>query len=168
MPIRGQKPTPTPLRILRGNPSRKPLNKHEAQPKHSIPPPPKFLSKAAKKEYRRVARIICPLGLMTELDMPALAAYAETFARWGEAVEMVRSEGMMAVSNLNGHLYQSAYLNVANAAMKEMMRVAVEFGMTPSSRSRIVASGVGGKKKAGAAGNPYEEWKSGNQASQEG
>lgn len=37
----------------------------------------------------------------------------------------------------SGYPIQNPWLAVANKAMREMMRVAVEFGMTPSSRSRI-------------------------------
>ncbi|GAG14803.1 unnamed protein product [marine sediment metagenome] len=94
--------------------------------------------------------------------MPALAAYAESFSRWAEAVEMVQGEGMMAVGGKTGHLYQNAYVGMASTAMKQMMNIATEFGMTPSSRVRVtVEKGTSAK----GDGNSYERWKSGEQTS---
>jgi P27 family predicted phage terminase small subunit len=154
----GRKPVPTNLKVLRGNPGNRPLNKNEPKPERSIPRPPKFLNKLAKKEFRRVARLLFPLGLMTELDMPALAAYAESFARWAEAVEKIEGEGMMAVGSKNGHLYQNGYVGIANSAMKQMMSIATEFGMTPSSRARV---SVPTNKPLKGGGNAYDAWKNG-------
>ena len=41
------------------------------------------------------------------------------------------------VKTTNGNLIQNPYLSIANRAMMDMARLAVEFGMTPSSRSRV-------------------------------
>jgi phage terminase small subunit len=50
------RPTPTKLKILRGNPGKQRLNR--AEPQFKIEPlsePPKFLDKLAKQEWQRVA-----------------------------------------------------------------------------------------------------------------
>ena len=155
MAIRGTKPTPTKLRMLRGNPTGKPLPKNEPQPSTKIPPPPSFLSNIGKREYRRVAKILAPLGVITELDSTMLAAYADAFSTWAEAVEQIKNNGYMAVGEKNGHLYQNPYVGMKNQAMEKMIKIAAEFGMTPSSRSRVVAV----KPSKEKAGNAYEQWK---------
>jgi len=155
MAIRGTKPTPTKLRMLRGNPTGKPLPKNEPQPSTEVPPPPSFLSNIAKREYRRVAKILAPLGVITEIDATALAAYADAFSTWAEAVEQIKNNGYMAVGEKNGHLYQNPYVGMKNQAMEKMMKIATEFGMTPSSRSRV----SGTKQSAKDKGNAYEQWK---------
>jgi P27 family predicted phage terminase small subunit len=87
-------------------------------------------------EYYRAGRILLKVRVMTEADYTALLAYAELFGRWMEAEEQVRKHGLIGKSP-NGHPVQNPYLAISNRARKECMRLAVEFGMTPSSRSRI-------------------------------
>ena len=43
------------------------------------------------------------------------------------------------IKTSNGNLVQNPLVGTANKAMSEMMRYAVEFGMTPSARSRVDA-----------------------------
>jgi len=155
MTTRGTKPTPTKLRILRGNPTGKPLPKNEPQPSTNVPPPPSFLSNIGKREYRRVAKILAPLGVITELDATALAAYSDAFSTWAESVEQIKNNGYMAVGR-NGNLYQNPYVGMKNQAMEKMMKIAVEFGMTPSSRTRITGTKQPDSSKKG---NAYEQWK---------
>ena len=49
--------------------------------------------------------------------------------------------GPILISQKSGTPFQSPYLNAMTTAMKQMREFAVEFGMTPSSRSRVHASG---------------------------
>ncbi len=76
------------------------------------------------------------LGVLTTVDRAALAAYCVAYARWAEAEKQVEKLGTI-VKTANGNLIQNPYLAVANRAMEQMTRLASEFGMTPSSRSRV-------------------------------
>lgn len=132
----GRKPTPTNLKILYGNPGKRPLNQNEPKPKPVAPTPPKHLNNIAKKEWKRVAKELEPLGLLTTIDMAALAAYCMAYSRWVEAEDMIRQHGML-VKSPNGYPMQSPYLAIANKALDQMKGFLTEFGMTPASRSRI-------------------------------
>jgi P27 family predicted phage terminase small subunit len=140
--------------MLRGNPTGKALPKNEPQPSIEIPPPPSFLSNIGKREYRRVAKILKPLGVITELDSTMLAAYADAFSTWADAVDKIKSEGYM-LTGKNGNFYQNPYVGMKNQAMEKVIKIAAEFGMTPSSRSRVSAA----KPPEKNAGNAYEQWK---------
>jgi len=77
-----------------------------------------------------------PLGLLTKIDMAALAAYCMAYSRWVEAENMIRKHGML-VKSPNGYPMQSPYLAIANKAVEQMKSFLTEFGMTPAARSRI-------------------------------
>ena len=65
-----------------------------------------------------------------------------------DAEEKLRNSGAI-LQTPNGWLAQSPYLAIATKATEQLVRILVEFGMTPSSRSRIR---VPPKPSGGAAG----------------
>lgn len=145
MGARGPAPKPTALKELAGNPGRRPLNKREPRPRVAIPPCPKWLTGEARKEYKRVAKILVGLRVLTEADRTALAAYAHQYAKWLEAEEEVSNEGAVLISD-KGNAYLNPWQGVANMALKNMRSLAAEFGMTPASRSRVSAIGPAEEK----------------------
>ncbi|HEY0009885.1 MAG TPA: phage terminase small subunit P27 family [Tepidisphaeraceae bacterium] len=136
--MRGRKPIPTAIKELNGNPGKRALNHNEPKPDAVIPPCPKHLSLEAKKEWRRITKELHTLGIISKLDRAALAAYAQAWGRWCEAEEQLRNHGPI-VRSPSGFPIQNPYLAVANKAMEQIMKISSEFGLTPSSRSRIDA-----------------------------
>ena len=136
---RGRKPKPTALKRLAGNPGKRKLNDAEPQPTRGkrTPPAPKHLSDEARREWRRMAPHLHRLGLLTKVDMPALEGYCAAYARWVEAERKIDETGGEIIETKNGNMIQNPWLAVANRAMKEMQDWLREFGMTPSSRSKV-------------------------------
>lgn len=134
----GTRPKPTSQRILEGNPSKRPLNTNEPQ-FSGTPDCPDHLSVAAKAEWNRISVDLSAQGLLTNVDMSALAAYCTCFARWAEAEENIQKYGLVIKSPKSGFPINSPYVGIANVAMTQMLRFGTEFGFTPSSRSRITA-----------------------------
>ena len=140
----GRRPKPTYLKLVTGNPGKRPLNKNEPQPRRRLPLPPAELYEDAKIEWRRVAGELHRLGLLTMLDRGALAAYCQAWGRWITAeralAEMAERDMLthgLLIKTTSGNAIQNPLVGTANKAMTAMMRCAFEFGMTPSSRSRI-------------------------------
>jgi P27 family predicted phage terminase small subunit len=134
--MRGRRPKPTRLKVITGNPGKRPLNEHEPRPEPHIPPCPSELSPAAQREWHRLVTELGTLKLLTNLDRAALAAYCGAYALWAEAQEAIQKYGTM-VKSPSGFPMQSPYIAVANRQAEIMMRIASEFGFTPASRSRI-------------------------------
>ena len=134
--MRGAKPQPTKLKVLRGNPGRRPLNDKEPQPEVLIPKAPEHLTETAKNEWDRISKELFILGIISEMDRTALAAYCQLYSRWKEAEEAIEREGMV-VETTNGNIIQSPLVSIANRALELMKQYLVEFGMTPSSRTRV-------------------------------
>ncbi len=81
----GRKPKPTNLKILHGNPGKRPLNLNEPKPMKVVPTCPPHLMPDAKAEWERMSDKLYSLGLLTEIDGTAFAIYCQTYGRWIEA-----------------------------------------------------------------------------------
>lgn len=135
------KPRPTKMKLLEGNPGRRPIPSGEPQPPVSfkVPAPPKHLSKSAKKEWKDISKKLHRLGLLTEIDYSALALYCQSYGRWVDAEEKLLQTSMV-VKTSNGNPIHNPYLSIANTAMRDCHTYLTEFGMTPSSRSKVTAT----------------------------
>lgn len=79
------------------------------------------------------------LGLLTEADLDTFALYCQTFARWKHATRQLSKYGMV-VQHPSGAIAHSPWLSIANKAQADATKLLVEFGCTPSSRSRVTVS----------------------------
>jgi len=140
--MRGRKPTPTALKILAGNPGKRPLNSNEPRPAAAVPSCPRHLNTEARREWRRITQELAAVGLLTNLDRGALAAYCVAWARWCEAEQHLNTEGTVSKTP-NGYPQQSPWLAVANKSIEQLSKLAAEFGLTPSSRTRLSVTDAG-------------------------
>lgn len=134
--MRGRRPKPTRMKVLTGNPGKRPLNRTEPQPEPAVPDCPVELGPSARREWDRLVGQLAPLRILTPLDRAALAAYCGAYGLWAEATEAIQKYGVM-VKSPTGFPMQSPYVAIANRQAEIMMRIASEFGFTPASRSRI-------------------------------
>ena len=157
MGARGPKAEPTYLKLLKGNPGKRPLNLSDGiNPPIAIPSAPPWLSKHAKKEWRRIGNELHALGLIAEIDKASLATYCQT---WGDLCDletafaaqktMVESKSpnsdtaMMAayfVRTPTGFLRESAIHKKIIEMRSELDRYVKNFGLNPSARARVQAS----------------------------
>ena len=138
MAQRGRKPKPTAVKVLEGNPGKRQLNELEPKPEKKAPKCPVWLDKEAKKEWRRISKQLGDLGILTEVDMAAFAGYCEAYSRWKEAEEFISKHGTI-VKTPSGYWQQVPQVSIAQTYLKIMIKFCEQFGLTPSSRSRIVA-----------------------------
>ena len=68
-----------------------------------------------------------------------LALYCQAYGRWVEAEQEAAVHGLV-VKTKSGMLIQNPYLGIANRAAKQVHEFLVEFGMSPSSRTRVSAT----------------------------
>lgn len=137
MATRGRKPKPTALKVLEGNSGKRPLNTVEPKPT-GVPECPDWLEDEAKAEWERVGTILENMGMLTSVDTTAFAGYCQAYARWREAEEFLTQHGSI-VRTPNGYLQQVPQVSIAQTNLKIVLKFCEQFGLTPSSRSRIVA-----------------------------
>lgn len=163
MATRGRKPTPTHLKLVRGNPGKRALPKKDAEIPvviEEVSPPP-FLSDDAKVEWGRMMQALVALKLVSSLDRAAFAAYCQAYGRWAQAERSLASmrerdphSAGLLVKTTGDNIVQNPLVGIANKAMSDMVRYAAEFGMTPSARVRLNGSGGGGAQE-----NPFNAFK---------
>jgi P27 family predicted phage terminase small subunit len=130
---------PTRLKVVRGTLRKGRTNMHEPAVPVEIPRCPAHLGAEAKREWKRISVDLVGYGLLTRIDRAALALYCEAWGRWVEAEQALRKFGVM-IKAPSGFPMQSPYLAVANRAMEQMRSMLTEFGMSPSSRTRVHAT----------------------------
>lgn len=139
MGVAGKKPMPTVLKMLKGTDQPCRINKAEPQPKSDNIAKPDDLSEQASKHWDIVCLQLQESKILTELDVHALAMYCEAYARWSNANDQLRKYGPV-IKAPTGYPVQSPYLSIANKAFDQMKAMLTEFGMTPSSRTRVVST----------------------------
>jgi P27 family predicted phage terminase small subunit len=155
----GRKRTPTQLRILEGNPGKRPIPV-EPDMSSGLPTPPPHLIGYAREEWDRLAPGLHRLGILNDGDAMSFAAYCDAYGWWRVATEEMhrRAEkgGPLAAivdKTSNGNYVQNTLVGTANKARADMVRYASEFGLTPAARAKIaVEGGGGGSKFAGLIG----------------
>ena len=144
----GRKPKPTHLKVLEGKPGHRPLNEDEPQPDpvEELPEPPQHLSGEARLYWMQKMPGMIANGMISEVDLTAFSQLSQAFGRWVTAESYVAKQGDVILSP-SGFPIQNPYLAVANKAWEQLHKMEVEFGMTPSSRSRVSSTGGSKTKK---------------------
>ena len=138
MAVRGRKPKPDELKILEGNPGKRPIQGKKQSPNTKAPKCPDWLEDEAKKEWKRMSKQLEHLGLLTEIDMTSFAGYCQAYARWKSAEEFITKHGTI-VKTPSGYWQQVPQVSIAQTYLKIMNRFCEQFGLTPSSRTRLAS-----------------------------
>lgn len=135
-------PAPTPEAKLRLAGSRRAGQcKNAPQPKQSDLQPPEWINDDAKAVWAELAPKLKASGCMTELDENAITRYCVDWVRWKQAILFIEKHGeTFPIKDDKGklkYLQQLPQVAIASKLAQSLMRLDQEFGMTPSSRTRI-------------------------------
>jgi P27 family predicted phage terminase small subunit len=129
---RGPAPKPTKLKILEGNPGKGALPKNEPEPSCEGVVKPEWLDDLGGAEWDKVAPELARLGLLTDLDVTALALYCQSVSMAIRADREVQ-KGLLHKTP-NGHIQPSPYVSILRGADERARRYMREFGLTPAAR----------------------------------
>ncbi len=142
----GRKPTPTNLKILRGNPGKRPIPQNEPKPEPIAPECPDWLCEDAKAEWERIAPQLERLGLLTEVDMAAMVGYCESWAQYKKAMQFIHKHNeVYPIKNKDGsvkYLQQVPQVSIANKALANIRAAGSQFGLSPGDRGRLQVPGA--------------------------
>lgn len=163
--MKGRKPTPTHLRIIQGNPGRRPLNEHEPQPARERPSAPSHISDAAREVWGQAVMILDEMGVLTRADVFSIEVLCEALADHRAAGETIRacaathreqaerhksdSEAPAPDFTADGRYYRT--INASGGVMwrshpalalrsdadRRIRSWCAEFGLSPAARTRI-------------------------------
>jgi P27 family predicted phage terminase small subunit len=146
--MRGRKPLSTELRLLHGNRSRRSVNTRE--PKHAtidaaIPPEladregaPAWLA-IARAEWERIVPSLVRTGHVQSTDRAVVLGYVTKYAQWCY-FESEAAKGPPTIEGSTGNLVPHPLVKLAKDAYVLMVKTAIELGLSPSSRPRVVAA----------------------------
>ena len=142
---RGPSPKPTALVLLEGNPGKRPINHAEPRPRLKTPCCPGHLDADAKTEWKRLVRILRHMKLLTEADYISLGNLCQAYSTMVKAQTKLTESGLLFKTS-SGYVQQSPLLGVVNTCMETITRLCREFGLTPSSRSRMQVPSAGSEQ----------------------
>src|ERR1700676_828116 len=158
MGVRGTMPTPTKIRILNGNPSRRPLPTNEPQFTPGIPDHPTSMSPNARKQWDELVSEMGNSGVLRRVDGGALSMLCEDLAmldtlRIGlaaqarEITKKAKEKRQPISGNALTALSRTTEGRRTMTTIRELSAQIIiqrrEFGLTPSSSTRVQASGRG-------------------------
>ena len=158
MGLRGPAPKPTGVRVLEGCRAHRPLAENEPQYPAGVPPKPKKMSRQAQRVWAELVVEMAPANVLRSVDQRALWQLSEDEALLSEAYaglwkmisavqEKAKKEGkdlpggalFALISMTSGRLAMNAIRDLGARVLIERR----EFGLTPSSRTRISTPGEG-------------------------
>lgn len=144
---RGPKAKPTYLRILEGNPSRKPMppGEPQVQPVAALPAP-EWYDEPRIELWNDVTQELARMNALTRVDYQMLAMYVDTIAechRLSKKMIALKDSVMKyGPEDKEGkgkrNIKSVPYFHQLIAQKQLALKFAAQFGMTPSARARIV------------------------------
>jgi P27 family predicted phage terminase small subunit len=153
MGSRGPLPKPAELKALEGGRSHRPVNLDATfRPEVGAPDAPRWLTKEARKAWRRLSEELLYYNLLSKVDREAFAMLCQTIGRL-ELVERSLSAKIQSLEKNgedaaeaftaktpNGLMVQSAIYQVLNKEQEKLRNLLAEFGLTPAQRTRVTTA----------------------------
>jgi P27 family predicted phage terminase small subunit len=131
----GPKPTPTHLRMLRGDRKDR-INTAEPKPRKQRARVPAWLSPDARAVWQRTAKQLDAMGLLYAADEDVIVAYVHAVVNYRKATKIVEELGLLVEGRRDG-LVTNPAVRVQRDAATLIRMLAAELGLTPSARSRL-------------------------------
>ena len=132
----GRKKKPTLLKLVTGNPGRRPMNTNEPEPLPGELVAPDWLDEEAKQKWGEVIRL-CPW--ITAADTDTLALYCDAYSHYLKAQKL--SIKTPVIKNPEGKLSKNPAWTARNEAFQQLRSAGSELGLSPSSRAGISGGG---------------------------
>ena len=138
--MRGRKPKPTWLKVIGGNPGRRPLNFAEPKPEGDLPTPPEWLTPRQRGIWE-TAIAGAPAGLLRRVDESVFLVWVVAKDLHQSAAEKIAQSGTIVRMPNSNMAVQSPWVAVLNKQAQIMLKASAEMGFTPSSRARVRLEG---------------------------
>jgi P27 family predicted phage terminase small subunit len=109
----------------------------QPDPLTALPKAPAYLGALGKKEWRRVGAELVELGLLTSAGLSAFGFYCLACQRALEAELLLVKADSLTVTTARGGIRPHPTVNIARQAWSEVRKWGAEFGLSPSTRTRV-------------------------------
>ena len=160
----GRRPKPTVLKLVEGNRGKRASNKAEPKPKREIPSCPAHLDDTSKVAWGRMCALLDRMGVLTEADVFALERMCDCYSEILQCQELIKRDGRTYSSVTTQVIDENGATNVTIQEVKSLLKAnpavamladadrrfkgyLIEFGLTPSARSKVHATSDDNDKK---------------------
>tara|TARA_R110000824_G_scaffold119224_1_gene273199 strand:+ start:2058 stop:2534 length:477 start_codon:yes stop_codon:yes gene_type:complete len=139
----GRKRKPTKIKELQGTLKGERVLENEMQVSlvSQIPFAPDWLTEIGVEEWNNVCSELHGKGMLHQIDLRLIEAYCNAMALHIETEILLREKGRIQVfKNPDGtvkHTQAIPYQKIANDALDRALKLATQFGLTPSARTSI-------------------------------
>jgi len=130
----GRKPLPKSLKVLKGTFQKCREAKNVIEPMGKALDP-EWIAKRAKHYCDYYRPMMEKLGILTDADQPAFGAFCDAIARL-EAINKILDRDGLILQGVTGPVKHPGFA-IAKECWLVIKNFSTEFGMTPSSRSRV-------------------------------
>ena len=140
--MRGRKKTPTKLKELKGSlrKCREVSNEMQTTTVISMPQAPSFLNQHGADEWDLVTNELANIKMLHLTDLSILAAYCNEIGIYREIAQELQGNFTEQTVDKDGRLRSSKIApkyKVMQNALQNAMKIATQFGFTPSSRASL-------------------------------
>ena len=131
--VKGRKPKPDVLKVLEGNPGKRPVKPPLQRVERKLPEE-LVVSEAAQEEWHRLRPILESSGVVGEEDSISLVVLVESMTTFRAAVEDIRNRGVNVPGQRADTLVKNPAAQIARECSTTVLGIADQLGLTPSSR----------------------------------
>lgn len=145
---KGRKKLPSKLKEMQGTtvPCRTVENEMQVDIVKDLPEPPDWLSEIGKQEWNKVTQQLFNLKMLHQIDLRLIEAYCNEMSLYIETEQLLRNKGrIQAFKNTDGtlkHTQAVPHQKIAKDALAAALKIATQFGLTPTARASISAPQV--------------------------
>lgn len=136
---KGRKPTPSHLKVVRGTDRADRRNNAEPRPRRELPSAPAHMTDRGREAWGYVVGILDRMGVLTEADALMVELLCEARSDWLSARDEIIAAGGETYTTDAGLIKAHPAVAMRNDAARRMQSLLSEFGMSPSSRSKVSA-----------------------------
>ncbi len=139
----GRKAKPTALKLIDGNPGKRKPDPEEPKPaKVYEPDPPDDYTEIQRMKWNEIAGKLARCRVLTELDLDSLDIYVREWCNLQEAIADINQRGKLLQMPTGGVMWNPSWAQYKHS-QSVVRSIMSEFGMTPSTRTGLVASADG-------------------------
>jgi P27 family predicted phage terminase small subunit len=112
------------------------MNPDEPMPDVASPTAPSTLGKIGKHEWKRICHEMTELGVISRVERSSIERYCLAYQRERESELIVKREGRFLKTE-KGDIREHPASRAARDYAQQCVRLLIEFGMTPCSRSKL-------------------------------
>jgi P27 family predicted phage terminase small subunit len=144
MGLRGRAPKPRAIRELEGISKPYQLNQNEPRPRVCSLEPPVPLNPNQRLVWDALAPEMVRIGTLTLVDVPAFLRYIDLTLEYNEMQRQIAGQNYFFI--IRGEDGKAKYIStlpavtIRNQALANLLKLEAQFGMTPSSRTRVTSA----------------------------